>query len=236
MEILVHDDASEDVSTGILLEYVTKRPDLIRPLIRKRNCRNEGIGLYELYTRHLFPEAQGKYFAICEGDDYWTDPEKLQKQIDFLEGHPDFTVCFHHAAIQHDEVIDDEEHHRNTGNVLPERDIYTMTDLLAGNFIQNCTVVYRNLHRPFPELFRTLLLPDWPLHLFHARYGKIKYLPDVMAVHRVRQDGLWNGLSLHEQAVHASMALNRFMEYLDPAYHPAILRTLSQYQQHQQGL
>ena len=230
LEILVHDDASDDATIEILSEYANDRPDIFRPFFRKQNLRNKGIALFEMYTRQLFPEAKGKYLAICEGDDYWTDPMKLQKQIDFLEGNPDFSICFHHAAIQQGDVIDNEGHHRNTGFALLERDQFSLTDLLAGNFIQNCTVVYRNLHISYPVLFDNLLLPDWPLHLVHARYGKIKYLPDIMAVHRIHNKGLWNGLSSQEQAFHASMVLHRFMEYLDESYHPAILRTLSHYQ------
>lgn len=213
-EIIVHDDASVDTTGEILLEYANQWPVRISALIREENLRNLGISLYDVYSRYIFPEARGKYLAICEGDDYWTDPRKLEKQVEFLESHPEFSICFHHAGIQHGEIIDLEEHHGNTGFELKIRDEFTLEDLLIGNFIQNCTVVYRNLHLPYPEIFRSLLLPDWPLHLFHAQHGKIKYLRDVMAVHRVHESGIWNSLSIGEQAFHAKQTLQCFNKYL----------------------
>lgn len=216
-EILVHDDASVDGTGEILCEHAKRWPDTFFPLIRKENLRSQGISLYDIYTRSIFPEARGRYLAICEGDDYWTDPRKLEKQIEFMESHSEFTICFHHAGIQRGEIIDYEEHHCNTGFELKIRDEFTLEDLLQGNFIQNCTVVYRNLHLPYPDIFGSLLLPDWPLHLFHAQYGKIKYLRDVMAVHRVHDSGIWNSLSTAEQAFHAKQTLHCFNEYLGEA-------------------
>lgn len=93
VEILIHDDASTDGTDGIIREYAEKYPDLIFPLYETENQYSQGkqneIDFYN-YRR-----ARGKYIAYCEGDDYWTDPLKLQKQVDFMESHPDYSVCFH---------------------------------------------------------------------------------------------------------------------------------------------
>lgn len=93
IEILIHDDASTDGTDGIIREYADKYPDLILPLFEIENQYSQGkqneIDFYN-YRR-----ARGKYIAYCEGDDYWTDPLKLQKQVDFMESHPDYSVCFH---------------------------------------------------------------------------------------------------------------------------------------------
>ena len=93
IEILIHDDASTDGTDGIIREYADKYPDLILPLFETENQYSQGkqnkIDFYN-YRR-----ARGKYIAYCEGDDYWTDPLKLQKQVDFMESHPDYSVCFH---------------------------------------------------------------------------------------------------------------------------------------------
>lgn len=91
-EILIHDDCSTDGTAEIVKEYVAKYPDRIFPLYEEKNMYQNGMkGKMDTYN---YNRAQGKYFACCEGDDYWTDPLKLQKQVDFMESHPDFSVCF----------------------------------------------------------------------------------------------------------------------------------------------
>ena len=85
-EILIHDDASTDNSENIIREYQALYPDIIKPIIQTENQYSKGVDINLTYN---FPRVKGKYIAICEGDDYWTDPLKLQKQVDFLEAHPE---------------------------------------------------------------------------------------------------------------------------------------------------
>lgn len=90
-EILIHDDCSTDGTTEIIKEYATKYPDLIFPLYEEENQYSKGVKV-DFYN---YDRAKGKYIAYCEGDDYWTDPNKLQKQVDFMEKHLEYSVCFH---------------------------------------------------------------------------------------------------------------------------------------------
>ena len=93
IEILIHDDASSDGTDGIIREYAEKYPDLIYPIFEFVNQYSRGNqNVIDFYN---YRRAKGKYIAYCEGDDYWTDPDKLQKQVDFMELHPDYSVCFH---------------------------------------------------------------------------------------------------------------------------------------------
>ena len=93
IEILIHDDCSTDGTTEIIKEYAAQYPDLIFPLYEEENQYSRGgAGKMDLYN---YNRARGKYVAYCEGDDYWTDPLKLQKQVDFMEAHPDYSICFH---------------------------------------------------------------------------------------------------------------------------------------------
>ena len=96
-EILIHDDCSTDGTTEIIKEYKTKYPDRIFPLYETENQYSKvGVGGMDLFN---YRRARGKYIAYCEGDDYWTDPQKLQKQVDFMETHPDYSICFHACQV-----------------------------------------------------------------------------------------------------------------------------------------
>ncbi len=94
LEVIVHDDASTDGSADIIREYADKYPDLIKPILQTENQYSKNILMTKTF---VYPIAKGKYIATCEGDDYWTDPDKLQKQYDFLEAHPDYSFCAHAA-------------------------------------------------------------------------------------------------------------------------------------------
>lgn len=95
-EVLVHDDASSDKSQQIILEYAQKYPDIIKPILQKENQFSKGKGILGPF---LCPKCTGKYVAFCECDDYWTDPLKLQKQVDFLETHKEYIFCCHRFSI-----------------------------------------------------------------------------------------------------------------------------------------
>ena len=98
-EVLVNDDASSDGTAAIIREYEEKYPEIIRPFYQKENQFSKGIGY--IYENIFYPHARGKYFAFCEGDDYWTDESKLQRQVDFLESHPDYSACVHNTTLHH---------------------------------------------------------------------------------------------------------------------------------------
>lgn len=98
-EVLVNDDASSDGTAAIIREYAEKYPEIIRPFYQKENQFSKGIGY--IYENIFYPSARGKYFAFCEGDDYWTDGSKLQRQADFLENHPDYSACVHNTLLHY---------------------------------------------------------------------------------------------------------------------------------------
>ena len=96
-EIIINDDCSTDGTTEIIREYAEKYPDIIKPIFHRENQYQKGVR--GMFAKYVFPKAQGKYIALCEGDDYWTDPLKLQKQVDFLETYPDYSLYFHNAMV-----------------------------------------------------------------------------------------------------------------------------------------
>ncbi len=207
-EILINDDASTDKTAEIIREYEKKYPHLFRCVYQTENQ----WGKKNAWNDILFPMIRGKYVALCEGDDYWTDPLKLQKQVDFLETHPDVSVCFHPVLVHW-------EDHSEPDNLFPSdkerfyKTELTLTDLLNRNFIQTNSVVYRwRFHRDPPELLPDNVLPeDYFVHLLHAQTGKIVFLPDVMSVYRRHPDGIWNGAGeKHEWFIRCGISMLRF--------------------------
>lgn len=184
-EVIIHDDASTDETTKIISEYAEKYPDIIKPILQKENQWSRGINIWK---NHMWPRINGEYVAMCEGDDYWTDPNKLQKQVDFLDAHPDYSICFHPVRITWDDKHIPDRVRYHSGKKTSE-----LSDLLKGNFISTCSVMYR--WRPeCAKLFPDRILPgDWYLHLLHAQVGKIGYLPNVMSVYRRNAGGVWTG-------------------------------------------
>lgn len=96
-EVLIHDDASIDGTDAIIREYASRYPNIIFPLYEEVNQYSNG-NMGKMDTDFNYNRAKGKYIAYCEGDDYWTDTKKLQKQVDFMEAHPDYSVCFHRCS------------------------------------------------------------------------------------------------------------------------------------------
>lgn len=188
-EVIIHDDASTDGTADIIREYAKKYPDIIKPILQTENQWKKGVSIGPVYT---WPKVQGEYVAMCEGDDYWTDPYKLQKQVDFLDAHPDYSVCFHPVRVVWDDkrmpdyFFPTKEHRFNKTEL-------ELSDLLKRNFIQTNSVVYR-WRKECVDIFPWGILPgDWYMHLLHAQVGKIGFLPDVMAVYRRNAGGVWTG-------------------------------------------
>ncbi len=188
-EVLIHDDASTDGTADIIREYATKYPDIIKPILQTENQWSRGISISKVYQ---WPRIRGEYVAVNEGDDYWTDPYKLQRQVDFMDAHPDYSVCFHPVRVVWDngaypDSIFPSPKYRFNKTTLE------LSDLLKHNFIQTNSVMYR-WRRECVDLFPTGIMPgDWYVHLLHAQVGKIGFIPDVMSVYRRNDGGIWTG-------------------------------------------
>lgn len=93
-EVIVHDDASTDKTESIIEEFGQKYPDIIKPIFQVENQYSKGVKILDAY---IYPRCNGRYLCYCEGDDYWCDKDKLQKQFDVLEEHPECSICVHKA-------------------------------------------------------------------------------------------------------------------------------------------
>ncbi len=180
--LLIADDCSTDGTKEIIKSYKLQHPNKINILLQEKN-----IGAASNWLE-LITTPKSKYIAYFEGDDYWTDPNKLQQQVNFLEANPNFSICFTDYCIL--KQGNEELKTSNIYNNLKTRNEFGLHDVIRNNFIPTLTVMYRNSFHEFPSNFRNLFPGDWPLHILNAQYGKIKFLPIVTAVYRLHGDGV----------------------------------------------
>lgn len=182
--IIIHDDASTDNSADIIREYQEKYPDRIVAVIEKENLYQNGKSIYA----RMFPYYTSKYRAVCEGDDFWIDKNKLQKQVDYMEMHPDCVACYHNILpVNEDSQYDESLRHDYC--LLDEGD-YTKEEIRS--FIlktQTASLVKRNLHPFLSEEDKKAYQSakcngDEKALLLCETIGRVHYLPDVMAAHR----------------------------------------------------
>ena len=174
-EILIHDDASTDETVEIIKRYEKENPKLIKVYLEKENQHSKAN--LEFLDR-MFRDAKGKYIALCEGDDYWTDPLKLQKQFNFMEKNPSYGLCFHPVRVFFESGEEED-------TIFPDNSMgnkFTVKSVIERNPIQTNSVFYRK--QKYDDLKSGVIPNDLYLHLYHASYGKIGYIEEVMADYR----------------------------------------------------
>lgn len=182
-ELVVSDDCSTDNTANILIEYAQKYPSIIRPIFNKTN-----MGAMNNYICTL-ASIKAKYVAICDGDDFWTNNYKLQKQVDFLDANEDFAICFHQTEIFFEDNSRPVE--ISPQNIKSET---SLKDLLLGNYIPANAVMYRWAFNEvnFAQIFPQNIVPgDYFTHLLHAQKGKIKFFNEVLSSYRRHANGFW---------------------------------------------
>ena len=209
-KIIIHDDASTDKTAEIIKEYQAKYPDIIKPIFQTENQYSKGNPISQKY---IYPQIESKYVALCEGDDYWIDSSKLQKQVDFLEANPDYSICFHPVKI----IYEDKP---NKINIFPDKktlkEEITFEKLLKTNFIQTNSVMYRWRfdNENFKEIIPNNILPgDWYLHLCHAKIGKIGVINKIMSVYRRHNRGIWTDNTITKTNLHKKYGIQELKFY-----------------------
>lgn len=181
-EVLVADDASTDNTSAIIEKLKIEYPGKIIYLRREKN-----LGLQSNFI-DAYKRAKGKYVAICEGDDFWCSKHKLERQVDFLESRPDYSVCFHRVINYYSN-----NNSKSFSNPNQKKSL-TLEELAKGNVITNLSVMYRKLGSDkLPGWLYDVKLFDYGMHSIHASYGKIGFLNYPMAVYRRHSKGIWSG-------------------------------------------
>jgi glycosyltransferase involved in cell wall biosynthesis len=182
VELIIANDNSPDKSHEIIWDIISLHPN----------------GNWIKYTKHdqnlgpirnsiwAFRQAKGNYVAICEGDDYWTDPFKLQRQVEFLEKNKLFSMCFHDVSVLNETQDEDYKY------PIPSKEKLLFQDILLKHYIPTCSVLYRNslFPNPIPEWWFKCRMLDLPIELALAAHGPIHYFSEKMAVYRQNNNSL----------------------------------------------
>ncbi|WP_428225321.1 glycosyltransferase [Flavobacterium sp.] len=212
-ELIISNDNSTDSTHKNILEILNKHPESKRI---KYIHNKENLGMMPNFIQ-VIHNCKGEYIALCEGDDYWTNPEKLQKQVDFLDANKNFSMCFHPVNIDfHGKITED----NITKQVKKHTSIY---DLAAGNYIHTCSVLYRNnLYDNFPKYFYSAPVGDYFLHLLNAQYGDIYRLEETMGNYRVHDTSYWSSKKQNER----EKIWIEFLENIKPLFSKKIQKVI----------
>ena len=180
-ELIVGDDASTDDTPRILMEYAARHPDRMRVVKRERNI---GAKANFLHTLSL---ASGEYVAFLEGDDYWTSPDKLRRQADFLDRNPTYSLCAHNHTSRNEASGEERVVYRS-----PEDRTLTIDRLIQNNMFHTSSLMWRrDLVGTWPACFAEIDFCDWPLQIILAKQGSVCLLADPMSVYRMHSGGGW---------------------------------------------
>ena len=196
VEAIVHDDCSSDNSALIIKEYAEKYPDLIKTIFEKEN-QYPKIGFSGIFNL-ILPHIKGKYVAFCEGDDYWTDPVKLQKQVNFLETHLEYSSACSRTRLYSQskgEFLQRDVFCTDHDEDVPAEDIIRK----GGLYLASCSLVYKKEVRgnDYPEYCKKCHVGDYPLQIMCAMKGKVRYFNEAMGVYRVDNSSSWVGKNTH---------------------------------------
>lgn len=183
-EIVIHDDASTDNTAKIIKEYESKYPHLFNAIYQTENQRSKFKS--GMNPRFNYPRAKGKYIALCDGDDYWTDPLKLQKQVDFLDTHKDYSGSFHNCNIVYLEK-------KLREKTFPDLTNHTImfNDVLKDWLIPTASFVFRkDVLNNLSHTYAKLQSGDRLIHLLVANEGFIKFEHNIWSVYRIHDKSI----------------------------------------------
>lgn len=183
IEIIVHDDASDDGTKDILIQYSNKYPGLFSNILNLENKWSKGINV----SIPLFSKPRGKYISLLHGDDYWTDRLKLQKQVDFLEKHTNYSFCFHKIHYtQNDKIF-------GSYYKSPPKNTLYLKQILKEHYVPTSSVVFRKSMLKIPEdIYYEMYFNDICLELYLSINGPVFYFNEIMGVYRNNEKSISN--------------------------------------------
>lgn len=220
IELVVGDDFSTDDTRNIVKAYAARYPRQIKALLHPKNLGpSHSPGKHNMIA--VRRECRSKYTAVLEGDDYWTDSQKLQKQVEYLEANPECSMCFHNTSIHFQDGRKESSPRYRPG----QKAIWVLEDILYRNPITTCSAVFRNgIADQMPPWFFAMSMGDWPLWVLLAQHGPVGYLDEDMATYRVHEGGVFSGRRSLEWIPSVLAAYQTFDEIHDGVYHDRIVQ------------
>jgi glycosyltransferase involved in cell wall biosynthesis len=211
LEVILGDDCSTDRTRQIMQEYQLKYPDIIVLLPQTAN-----MGMPKNVKRCL-DACSGDYIAFCEGDDYWTDMYKLQKELEFLQTHPDHSLCFNAIMFYYE---GEKRYAPFSDQLFLKNDTLTTEDILEKNYIGtvSCCMYRTSIIRQLPEEIYNDFFGEWVLNMACGRLGKIGFIRDWMSVYRKHEKGLWSGMVPIDQWRTMSAAIDSYNQLFNYEY------------------
>lgn len=213
-EIVIGEDDSTDSTRSIVIDYAKRYPAKIRLFLNDRKnvifINGRPSGRWNLIN--LLKQAGGQYIALCEGDDYWTDASKLQKQVDFLDANPEYAGAFHETEVITESGVSPRVYGRGVPDTLSAVDT-----IAVQSPFHTSSFVFRNNDCAYPDWFTRVFSGDMALFSIVAAKGPIKKIPGIMSVYRKHQGGITNTpealATYHEQRVELITYLNEYHAY-----------------------
>jgi glycosyltransferase involved in cell wall biosynthesis len=187
--LLIGEDASTDRSREIIKHYLDKYPEKIQVFFHEKN-----LGASQ-NSRILLAECNAKYIALCDGDDYWTDPFKLQKQVDIFAKDSDCSLVFHNTL----DVKNDGSAPKYCHDL---KDRFYIQDFIHFLYARTVSMVFRNPEQGWPKEFQYMRVADWPMAIWITQYGSARYIPEVMAAYRIHDGGVYTTWDLNRKTIH----------------------------------
>lgn len=232
IEIIIHDDCSTDGTADIIRKYAEAYPNIIIPLYESENQYSK----HNDYVAELLrKKTRGKYTAICEGDDFWTDNNKLQKQINFLENNMEYSLCAHKALVH--ELYKDRLDHRMP-RISKDTDYSTDKIIENGPLFATCSIVYRSNIMPLPAAFSANGFSDYQLAIYASFKGKVRCFKDEMSQYNHGVDGSWTKKTINNNnaLVEHNLELIRMLNNVNKAYEYKYEKSISKKLNHLSSL
>ena len=207
-EFHIIENCSTDGTREILQRYAKLYPDKIKLILHERNMGSKYSALEGLRL------STGKYLSCLDGDDYWISPTKLQKQIDFLDRHPDFMMCAHNTMM----IYENGSHPSESMIKQAIKSEHTILDFVSGaSYFHISSLVFRNLfYSDLPDCMSDDYVGDYFMNIFYAQYGNVKYFDEVMSAYRIHDKGMWSNFNQLEKEIKNLDGLviyNRLLNY-----------------------
>ena len=224
-EVIVHDDASTDGTTDIIEEYVERYPTIIRPIYETENQYSKGNSIFSI----MLPEVRGRFVALCEGDDYWCDNHKLQKQVDIMRTHLNAVACVHNAWM-----VDCFTNKKSKFSAKEDDGSLSVEDIIhwGNRGYATASLLLKREYLIVPSEFQMTNVGDYPRAVYMALQGEIYYLKDCMSVYRFNASGSWNVKMTNDFLAYRRLIqdMNRMLQYADDysngKYHEVISKKI----------